>query len=61
MEKFQDKASHKMVLRSLLNFIKQSILDSILQVLLGFFFFLKVVFVFFFFFFFFFFVFLMFA
>jgi hypothetical protein len=39
MEKFQDKASHKMVLRSLLNFIKQSILDSILQVLLGFFFF----------------------
>jgi hypothetical protein len=37
MEKFQDKASHKMVLRSLLNFIKQSILDSILQVLLGFF------------------------
>jgi hypothetical protein len=39
MEKFQDKASHKMVLRSLLNFIKQSILDSFLQVVLVFFFF----------------------
>jgi hypothetical protein len=39
MEKFQDKASHKMVLRSLLNFIKQSILDSILQVPFFYFFF----------------------